>query len=400
MGRVVKVKSESEIHLPTQALIENCLATFSKMSNRDIFNVLSHQPDHLCTIESETDRKNRAKELGVTDVPTFDALRKQRLEEQIRSVRYQWDKRMSDIKELTENMDECKTFSLDDIPDENIERIKIGDDSIDNIFGDGLTPGVFGPVLGKTYLIGGAEGVGKSRFMIACVGSLTDPEREDIAEKMENTGSKAAAIYFQAEVPLPTFKQWAAGKIKPKSRVIVSEKNRLEDQLALIESQKPLAVVVDSLHMILECDGFAGVYRTINTYRHHAMNHGYSLFLICHLNKSGDIAGSKKISYVVDCILKAQGGLIPGQFTLSCPNKNRYGRNGVSILCQHTRDGVQVINSERGRANGSIFAGPKPAIVLNQNIVSTNHVAPKPNLEIEDNTENKENEKMEEHITE
>lgn len=374
--RKVKVKSEKEINLPAQARIEELLAAFNKWSNLDIFDAMSKEPEFISAIQNDDARAARAKALSLNEIPAYDALRAQRLHEQIRSVRHQWDKRMQDISIMAENMDEGETLSFDDIEDENISRIQIGEPAIDNIFGDGLTPGIYGPVLGKTYLIGGDEGVGKSRLMISCVGSISHPDREDINSKLNEIGSETACIYFQNEVPLATFKQWAKNKIVPGSKIIVSEKARLQEQLALIEAKKPLIVVIDSLHMIMECDNFSGVVRTLNILRHHAMNHGYALILICHLNKSGDIAGSKKIPYLVDCVLTAQGGFIPMQFIFGCPRKNRYGSTGVSVQCMHTTDGIQVISSEKGRGTGAVFAGPKPAIVL-----SSKNIVPKPDFD-------------------
>lgn len=380
--RIAKVKSDVEMNLPVQARIETLLASFHKMSNRDIFDTIIKDSEFISAIEDDSVRSRRSKECALDTVPAFDPIVKQRLEEQIRSVRSQWDKRMNDIHELSQNLTNNQTFSIDEIPDENISRIQIGDSSIDNIFGDGLTPGVYGPVLGKTYLFGGSEGVGKSRLMISIAGLISNPDREDIQNAMIENNSDVSCIYFQNEVPLTTFKQWAKGKISNGSSVVVSEENRLSEQLALIEKNKPLVVIIDSLHMIVECDNFRGVLRSLNTLRYHAMTHGYALFLICHLNKSGDIAGSKKVSYLVDCILKAEGHLIPNQFTFSCPSKNRYGRSGVSVLCQHTTDGVQIVSSEKNRNNNMLFSGQRPAILLNKEVL------PKPALvEKSDNDE-------------
>lgn len=363
MARKSTAKSKSEIVLPAEARIEQLLAAFSGWTNEDIMDAMLKEPEFLECIQNDKQREARAKEIG-EDCPEFDKIRRQRLQEHIRNVRHKWDKRMDDIEETSNALGDGEALTLDDIVSEDIVRIQIDNGQIDNIFGDGLSPGVFGPVLGKTYLIGGDEGVGKTRLCTSWLGDVSNPNRDDVLALMGERGSSAAAIYFQNEVPAATFKQWAQGKVKPGSRVIVSDKARLQDHLALIEAKRPLVVFVDSLHMIMECDNLSGVVRTLNIYRNHALKYGYALFLICHLNKSGDIAGSKKVPYLVDCVLKAQGGFVPGQFTFGCPKKNRYGRTGISVLCQHTPEGVMIINSEKGRSAEATFGGPKPLIVL------------------------------------
>lgn len=367
MARKSTAKSKSEIMLPPEARIEQLLATFSNRTNDEILDFMAGEPEFLRCIPDDKKRAEKAKATGI-DVPDFDKIGRQRLQEHIRNVRHKWDRRMGDISELAESMGDQGATFFDDIAFEDIERFSIDGGAIDHIFGDGLTPGLFGPVLGKTYLIGGDEGVGKTRTCIDFVGKVSDPERKDIAKLCKARDSKAAVVYFQNEVPEATFKQWGKGKIKTGARVMVSEKAQLQAQLALIESVKPLAVFVDSLHMILECDNSSGVIRTLNVYRAHAMAHGYTLILICHLNKAGDVAGSRKLSYLVDCVIKAQASFVPGQFTFGCPKKNRYGRTGHSVLCQHSNEGVIIVNSERGRVGDEAsFGGPKPLIVLAPN---------------------------------
>jgi predicted ATP-dependent serine protease len=363
MARKSTARSKSEIVLPVEARIEQLLAAFTGWTNEDILDAMLKEPEFVECIQDDKQRMARAKDMG-EDCPPFNKIRRQRLLEQIRSVRHKWDKRMDEIDDISETLGEGSAQTLDEIETEDILRIQIDNGPIDNIFGDGLTEGQFGPVLSKTYLLGGDEGVGKSRLCIAWLGQISDPDREDVADIMKDRNSKTAAVYFQNEVPAATFKQWSKDKVKPGSRVLVSDKARLQDQLALIQATKPLVVFVDSLHMIMECDNMKGVVRTLNTYRSHALEHGYALFLICHLNKTGDIAGSRKVPYLVDCVLKAQGGFVPGQFTLGCPRKNRYGRTGISVLCQHTPEGVMVINSEKGRSPEATFGGPKPLVVL------------------------------------
>lgn len=377
MARKSTAKSKQEVVLPSEARIEQLLSSFSQWTNEEILEAMQKEPDFIGTIEDSREREAAAKRRGI-ETPAFDKIARQRLLERIRSVRHNWDKRMTEIDEIAASLGDGSAVALDDIQDEHIARIQIDNSAVDNIFGDGLSAGTFGPVLGKTYLLGGDEGVGKTRLCISWLGSLSDPDRSDVEKLMEERDSKSAVIYFQNEVPPATFKQWAQGKVKPGSRVMVSDKFRVQEHLALIESKRPLVVFVDSLHMIAECDNLSGVIRTLNTYRYHALQHNYALFLICHLNKAGDIAGSKKVPYLVDCVLKAQGGLVPGQFTLGCPKKNRYGRTGVSILCQHTSEGVVVLNSEKNRNPAGVFMGARPVTVLTPEAVK--NALPKPTV--------------------
>ena len=191
---------------------------------------------------------------------------------------------------------------------------------------------------GKMSLWAGEKGTGKSRASIEIC--------RTVARRVQPGGTKYNVLYFQREVDLGTLAGWVKedGGVMP-DNLYVSRANTVSQQVAEIKRHRPMLVIVDSINMVKDFRGnseekielaIEGDGKGSPCYREVCQDIGCHIIFLCQLNKDGTPKGSSSIAHLMDVemILKRNGD---DGFSMACPQKNRYGKTGVTSWWVHNR---------------------------------------------------------------
>ena len=166
-------------------------------------------------------------------------------------------------------------------------RVKSGIPELDRVLGGGI-------MKRSAILVGGEPGIGKSTLLL---------QMSAAAE------TKGRILYVSGEE--------SAGQIKTRaSRLGISEdrieifcSGNLEDILAIMETVKPVLIMIDSVQTL--CSAEAGsTLGTINQMKYCSWElvtwikeHDAAIFLTAHVTKDGIISGPKSLEHMVDTVL-------------------------------------------------------------------------------------------------
>ena len=245
---------------------------------------------------------------------------------------------------LSSNNSKLK-LSINDIKEEQVERITSGLDGIDYLYGyNNFKWGL--PKRGIS-LWAGEQGVGKSRVAI------------HLAKNLVRNGKKV--LYIQGEVSLSSFKNWVQKENKGEcslNNFFVSDTKVLKEQLDTVVDCQPDVVFVDSINMINEFGtGTGRDIRNIIDGNENTCGYreicklGIHVIFISHLNKQGNVKGNTDLPHLVDTVMELENypqlddtDLHLGLFTMTV-KKNRYGETGLKSKWGHEEKGVVLINS-------------------------------------------------------
>jgi DNA repair protein RadA/Sms len=196
-------------------------------------------------------------------------------------------------------------------PQEGI-RMGSGIPELDRVLGGGV-------MKRSAILVGGEPGIGKSTLLL------------QIAAAADTRGR---VLYVSGEE--------SAGQIRMRAdrlgirgeRIEVGCSGRLEDIDNLLESVKPVLVLVDSAQTLFSDQAGAGP-GTVNQMKYCAWEliswvkeHDAALFLAAHVTKEGLISGPKTLEHMVDTVLYFEGGASEandGDSRFLRASKNRFG---------------------------------------------------------------------------
>ncbi len=256
---------------------------------------------------------------------------------------------------------------LKDLSTETAAGFKSGIDELDRVLGGQLLPGM-------TVLLGGDPGIGKSTLTL---------QAADAYAKQGMT-----VLYVSAEESLTQLKIRANRLGISGDGIAVANATSLEEIIALMESDHPTVVVIDSIQTIAS-DLFDSPPGTVAQVREsaarlitHSKQHDTALFLVGHVTKEGMVAGPKVLEHMVDTVVYFEGD--PTQlYRILRANKNRYGSVAEIGVFEMMSSGlVEVDNpsslflSERsdGHKTGSVVSaiceGNRPILVELQALVA------------------------------
>lgn len=233
--------------------------------------------------------------------------------------------------------------SLDAIESSYTKRINTGITEINEIFGESCQSNSFGQIIyrecgiprGKIILIGGEQGVGKTRFYTALSHKLVADFglRVGVAQAEMSAGEYkelSTQVLGGHGVPLRNQHNFFVGS---------SQMRNIDDQIRAISSYRPDLWIVDSYQMIHGCNTKAGIEDVVFRLKEVISDHT-AVFLISQLNAKGEIKGNNALQYLVDvcAVMKKENPEI-GLFSLGIPGKNRSGKSGGKVYLQH-RDGL------------------------------------------------------------
>lgn len=250
-------------------------------------------------------------------------------------------------------------------------RIDTGIGELNRVLGGGAIPG-------SLILISGEPGIGKSTLIIQASDSVAKTYGRVLYVSGEESEEQ---IRLRADRVCPGISD---------ELYIFSETN-MERVLSACRELKPKFLVIDSIQTMYtqDLDNIAGSITQIRACSNLLMQYGKAegvpVFIVAHINKSGDIAGPKTIEHMVDVVLSFTGER-NGELRLLRAFKNRFGtteeigafRMGALGMEQVTDLSGSLIENmdvgEEGSVVSGVYEGSRPVFFEIQALVSPANV--------------------------
>ena len=255
---------------------------------------------------------------------------------------------------------------------EGAPRRPTGVAEFDRVCGGGL-------VAGSAVLIGGDPGIGKSTIAL------------QVAARLSNAGQPCAYISGEEAVDQVRLRAQRLGLAEAPVQ-LAAETSVRDIAGALDDVQAPPVVVVDSIQTMY-LDNLESAPGTVSQVRASAQElirlakaRGFTLLLVGHVTKEGNLAGPKVLEHMVDAVLTFEGER-GHQFRILRAVKNRFGATDEIGVFEMTEEGlVEVANpsalflaERRGPVAGAaVFAGmegTRPVLVEIQALVARSPLA-------------------------
>lgn len=265
----------------------------------------------------------------------------------------------------------ARPVALADVDATQSPRLRTMIHELDRVLGGGLVPG-------SVVLLGGDPGMGKS--------TLTLQLAARVAQAM------GTALYVTGEESLHQVKQRAERLGVADANVVVASETSLERVVAMIESEQPSLVIIDSIqtmvteHLESSAGSVAQVRECTALLTRHAKASGIPLILIGHVTKDGMLAGPKVLEHMVDTVLQFEGD---GMYSYRVVRalKNRYGSTNEIGVFDMVGTGLEEVpnpsevllsnrrSGEPGTAVVAVTEGTRPLLVEVQALVSSSGYA-------------------------
>ncbi len=222
-----------------------------------------------------------------------------------------------------------ETRRLNEVEAEREERISIGVDELDRLFGGGV-------VSGGVTLIGGEPGIGKSTLLLQLCHPLSTTDQPALYVSAEESGAQTAMRGRRLNVD--------------PERIELLCETQLSRIRTVLDERTPSVVVVDSIQMIRkrDVDASAGSVTQIrectNELVKFTKSRGIPLFIVGHVTKEGTIAGPKTMEHMVDTVLYFEGDG-EGQTRVLRSVKNRFGSTNAVALLKMTGEGLKQVKN-------------------------------------------------------
>jgi DNA repair protein RadA/Sms len=262
---------------------------------------------------------------------------------------------------------------------------------------DGRGAGMVGMVPGAVMLIGGEPGIGKSTLLTQMVVRLAQMESASpilYAAGEENPDQIALRInrILKNEYIASKGVSGKGGNTVMGSRLIFSTETNVDQLTAVIEQQRPLVVIVDSIQTMStdELTGAAGsagqLREATDRLTQVAKRLSIPMFLVGHVTKEGVIAGPKIIEHIVDTVLELSGERT-GDLRILRAIKNRFGATDEVGVFRVNETGLEEISnpsqlflehvdqSVPGSATVCVMEGTRPLLLEVQGLVIESQLA-------------------------
>jgi DNA repair protein RadA/Sms len=227
-------------------------------------------------------------------------------------------------------------------------------------------------------LISGEPGIGKSTLIIQSANSIA-----------LNNGT---ILYVSGEESEEQVKLRADRVCENLSdNLLIFPETNIESALAACEQTKPKFLVIDSIQTMYseELDNTAGSITQIracsNLLMKYAKTNNVPIFIVAHVNKSGDLAGPKTIEHMVDCVLNFVGER-DRDLRILRSVKNRFGTTeeiGAFSMGQRGMAEVRDLSGtllessdirEEGSVASALYEGSRPVFFEIQALVTPANV--------------------------
>lgn len=246
------------------------------------------------------------------------------------------------------------------------ERIVLGVDELDRVFGGGIVPS-------SATLIGGDPGIGKSTLLL------------QVAARLARNG--LTTVYVSGEEATAQIQDRARRLKVADSPVQLATETDLRKVLSALKSAKPDFVVIDSIQTMWS-DSLDAAPGSVSQVRacgqeltRWAKKSGAALILVGHVTKEGQIAGPRVVEHMVDTVFYFEGER-GHQFRILRAVKNRFGpTDEIGIFEMHQyglaparEPSALFLSSEHDEAGGAaVFAameGSRPVLAEVQALVA------------------------------
>ena len=259
---------------------------------------------------------------------------------------------------------------------EKLDRLSTNIKELDRVCGGGL-------VSGSVILVGGDPGIGKSTLLLQACAKVADlPQKSEV-------------YYISGEEAIDQVRIRAKRLGLEQSPVNLASCTDIKDIIATLEKSKASVVIIDSIQTMYldEVESTPGSVAQVRACSYEliklAKRKGFTLFLVGHVTKQGEIAGPRVLEHMVDTVLYFEGER-GHHFRILRAVKNRYGATDeIGVFEMQDKGLVEVANpsalflaERQGNISGScVFAGvegSRPVLVEIQALVSpTGYSSPK-----------------------
>jgi DNA repair protein RadA/Sms len=249
-----------------------------------------------------------------------------------------------------------QSLPLSSVDPQEGTRIESGIPELDRVLGGGI-------MKRSAILVGGEPGIGKSTLLLQIAAAARTRGRVLYISGEESAGQ----IRMRSD---------RLGLSAQASRIEIVCSGRLEDISALLESVKPVIILVDSAQTLYSTDAGQGP-GTVNQMKYctwelisWVKEHDAALFLAAHVTKEGLIAGPKTLEHMVDTVLYFEGAAAAsdGESRFLRASKNRFGSvDEIGIFIMGERGLSPVEDASRlflVRREGELPPGVATAAVL------------------------------------
>lgn len=219
--------------------------------------------------------------------------------------------------------------SLAAIEIEVLPRIPTGLNEFDRVLGGGLVPG-------GVVLIGGDPGIGKSTLLLQAGAHLSQTGLLTLYASGEESLTQIAMRATRIGISAPDLQ-------------VISE-IELEKLIATIRTTQPNIVVIDSIQTIYS-QAFTSAPGSVTQVKECsaqltrlAKDMGFSLILVGHVTKEGNLAGPRVLEHIVDAVVYFEGDT-QSSYRLIRAIKNRYGAVNELGVFAMTEKGLKVVSN-------------------------------------------------------
>jgi len=278
------------------------------------------------------------------------------------------DKRRRAVPEETGRV---KASKITEISTDNHARIDTGIGELNRVLGGGL-------VKGSLTLISGEPGIGKSTIIIQA------------AAKVASKYGKVLYVSGEESIEQIKMRFDRICKESAEDLYLLAETN-MEQISAAVDELKPTFVIIDSIQTMYtsDMDSAQGSVSQVRACGNELAKIGKTknipVFIVCHVTKSGELAGPKIVEHLVDCVLNFTGERNQ-ELRILRSYKNRYGTTSEIGAFEMAEEGLLEIENlsqaflegmeagEEGSVATAIYEGTRPLLLEIQALVSPANV--------------------------
>lgn len=242
-------------------------------------------------------------------------------------------KAKTDSPALTANQyswtDSAVTVRLKDAGKSNYKRHSTGMESLDQLFGGGITEG-------SVTLVAGEPGIGKSTILM------------QLADSYKAEGD---VLYISGEES-PAQIGMRASRLKIAKDILICGETRFESIAEQIKANKPCLAIIDSIQTLYSEQvagtpgGVAQIREVAAGLIRIAKTNNITIIMVGHIAKDGSIAGPKTIEHMVDTVLSFEGDTTGG-YRIIRSTKNRFGRSNELCFFEMGESGLVPVDSSK-----------------------------------------------------
>lgn len=228
-------------------------------------------------------------------------------------------------KNVAVNLSKTKPQLLNEISNENRQRLITADAELNRVLGGGIVPG-------SLILIGGEPGIGKSTLLLQIV--------------LQTKNLKT--LYVSGEESEQQIKMRADRIHHINNEIYVFTETSVESIIQQVEQVQPQLIIIDSIQTLETAmiESAAGSVSQIREATHqlqqYAKRNHIPVFIVGHITKEGTIAGPKLLEHMVDTVLQFEGDR-NYNYRILRTQKNRFGSTAELGIYEMRSDGMRAV---------------------------------------------------------